>query len=341
MPFDTSTKVLQSGLTLMASSDSRYFVISPPLTGKEAEPPQSWLGRFVSFLERPSEKYAPEGIDTEKFISEYFLDPLNDLDAKAVISSIKNKSLQTKLTSLLALQHSSDNEANVQLESPRMVTITLRQHERAFNALMEDPDILRLTKELLRSSKRKVYMIVGVKVIFNGRIVLVTDRATNTSSTITLPVAEAASTALGCPLPVASDLINPEVTFTSSNGKRVDLSHRFDNARIFAFEYRTVTLKTSLPSIVRRVSLGPTFSSLIPVGGNTLRFGNTDMPPENDTPETEEVGVERPKLLEPVVPVADIGIGGLGWEAGSINDGTGAVTFIFESLDEESGDDFA
>ncbi|KAH7162052.1 hypothetical protein B0J13DRAFT_614731 [Dactylonectria estremocensis] len=324
----------------MASNDPRFFVISQPLGGKDAQRPQSWLGKFVSFPERPSEKYAPDEIDTEKFISKYLLDPLSDLDAKAVINSIKDKNLQMKLTSLLTLGRASHNENDTQVETPHMVTISLRQHERAFDALMSDPNILQQTKQLLKRSI-KAYMIVGVRVIFDGRVVLVTNTETNTSTTVTVPVAEAASAALGCPLPIAPDLVDPSGNFTLKDGRQVNLSHRFDGARIFAVEYRTVTLRTSLKALLRRESLGPTFSSEIPVGGNTGRFGHL-LPKQSaipldkkDNTDVEDVAIETPTLLTPFVSVADVGDSGIGWEGESVDDGTGAATWIYECPDED------
>ncbi|KAH7169971.1 hypothetical protein EDB81DRAFT_908404 [Dactylonectria macrodidyma] len=316
----------------MASNEPpRFFVISQPLAGKEAQRPH--------FPERPSDAYAPDEIDTEKFISKYFLDPLGDLDTKAVINSIKDKNLQLKLTSLLTLGRASHNENDTQVETPHMVTISLRQHERAFDALMSDPNIMQQTKQLLKRSK-KAYMIVGVRVIFDGRVVLVTNTETNTSTTVTIPVAEAVSAALGSPLPIAPDLIDPSGTFTLQDGRRVNLSHRFDGARIFAVEYRTVSLKRSFMGLLRRESLGPIFSSEIPVGGNTSRIGETKKPADKkENADAEDVEMETPTLLTPVVSVADVGDSGIGWEAESVNDGTGAATWIYECPDEDEESD--
>jgi hypothetical protein len=315
-------------------NEPRFFLLSQPLAGKEANCPQSWLGKVVRFVDRPWEGYAPDEVDTEKLISKYILDPLYDLDVEAVINSVKDKSLQMKLTALFTFSRESHNERQVQLETLRMATIGLRQQEFAFNALMADPKINEETVRLLHRSGRRAYMIVGVKMVFKGSVKLITNSGINTGMTLEVPVSEIASAAAGSPLPVVPNVINPQLAAHTHKERNVDMSYRFDEGRIFAMEYKEVVLKKPF---MASVSQGPTFLPEIPdVSWGVHRFSGGKTKTDFEKASGEDVGIERPTLLAPRVSVADIGQGGIGWQEYSVHGSTGTVAFAYECPDEDS-----
>jgi hypothetical protein len=147
-----------------------------------------------------------------------------------------------------------------------MITISLKQHERAFDALMAGPHVAERAKHLVRSARGEAYMIVGVKVVFDRRVMLVTDPTTGTSTTVPVPANEDVWDAVErLSSPVRLVILDSSGTHWLRDGRRVDVSHRFEGAKIFALEYRSVTFAKSR---IREPSISPDSLSDLPINNN-------------------------------------------------------------------------
>jgi hypothetical protein len=326
----------------MASKTPVYYVISPPLAGEEAEHPQSWLGRFVRHLDQPSENYVPHNFNTEKLISEHISNMFEDSDFNAFTESVENKTLKMKLTSLRTLNRESQDRRETRRNRKRrrhqkrqrkrgsqhMITIRLWQHERAFDALMAEPRIAEQTKHLVRSSRGEAYMIVGVKVVFDRRVMLVTDPTTGTSTTVPVPADEDVWDAIErLSSPVRLDILDSSGTLWLRDGSRVDVSHRFEGARIFALEYRSVTFAESH---TRETSISPDSLSDLLINNNTQRPDDPETP--SDKEEKLKIGgdgFEMPRNYVPVVRGPDIVLERIKWAGIFVGKGARRILLVF------------
>ncbi|KAL3450825.1 hypothetical protein BJX65DRAFT_304982 [Aspergillus insuetus] len=167
-----------------------------------------------------------------------------------------------------------------------MVTISLKQHEQAFNALKAEPHVAEQTKHLVRNSGREAYMIVGIKVVFDKRVMLVTDPTTGTSTAVPVPADEDVWDAVErLSSPVELDIIDSSGILWLRDGRRVDVSRRFEGARIFALEYRSVTFAQSC---IREPSISLNSLSDLPVYNNIHQPHGAEAP--SDKEETLRIG---------------------------------------------------
>jgi hypothetical protein len=218
-----------------------------------------------------------------------------------------------------------------------MVTISLSQHERAFDALMAEPHVAEQTKHLVRSSRGEAYMIVGVKAVFDRRVMLVADPTTGTSTTVPVPADEDVWDAVErLSHPVRLDILDSSGTLWLRDGRRVDVSHRFEGARIFALEYRSVTLAQSR---TRETSIPPDSLSDLPINNNIEEPHDVEMPfNKEEKLQIGGDGFEMPRKYAPVVRGPDMVLERMKWAATVVGKGARRVLLVFECSDDSDSD---
>jgi hypothetical protein len=218
-----------------------------------------------------------------------------------------------------------------------MVTISLKQHERAFEALMTEPHIAERTKHLVRNSGGKAYIIVGVKVVFDRRVMLVTNPTTGTSTTVPVPADEEVWDAIErLSSPIRLDILDSSGTLWLRDGSRVDVPHRLEGAKIFALEYRSVTFAKSR---IRDPSISPDSLSDLPINNNIQGPHDVETPFNNE--EKLQIGgdgFEMPRKYAPVVQGPDMVLERMKWAATVVGKGARRVLLVFECSDDSDSD---
>jgi len=337
-----------------------YVVISRPLSGRYADP-NKWLGRFVRIMNKPTDQYAPT-IEHSllPIIKRFFLDELSDIDATIFTESLKDKSLRIKLTDMFNLDKTSHVEKTTQLKTPHVTTFSLQQHQLMFDALMEDEIVKKQVLGLLLSPecKGRLFMIVGAKVVYDGSISVITNLSEGQKLKTIVPAAEIATAVAANPVPTLSSQ-NSEVENSKDETRKSDASHSFTGARIFAFEYKKITLTRSL---ILRQPKDPYFSPDGPgfdcshqvfSGGKNKdparRVLQLDKSTASRVPGASADGGDQPieasgdfkseedraELTDSSIKLADVGDLGIGWQTESFAD-SGPGTLIYEASDSES-----
>ncbi|KAK3644130.1 hypothetical protein LTR56_004138 [Elasticomyces elasticus] len=295
------------------------YVLVPPLAGKDADP-RKWLGKFVRSMDRPRDQYAPDELVTA-LTQKYILEPVEDLDATIVTRCVRDSRVRVKLTDILTFDNTTHSDKTVRLETPHVATWSLRQHDKVFNDLMADENVRAQTVQLLRAGNKRAFMIVGIKIVHDGSIGLVSDTTKHDETKIKPPIAEIAAASAGILPPSGISKADAEVEVTNTTTTNVERSHRFEGARIFAFEYKKVMMKKWT---MRRVSAGPTMSLDIPAfDWRALVFSSesgVEGKPSDVKPSTNDVTTERPGLVNSPIEAADIGEYGIGWQTDVMNE---------------------
>lgn len=311
-----------------------YVVVSPGFEGRDAQP-MRWLGRFVQFPEAPAAKFAPFGIDLRETLEQYFMSPVIDSNAIAFSQTVQNKKLSTDLLGLVALGRDSEKDKGLEVQASKIATFTLCQYAKVLEALLNVPDVRKQTLDLLRASKRKAYMIVGVKVLYTGAIAVRKSSTTSHNASINVPVAEIAALAAGVPLPL---LGLGNVGFARENAKSDSSAAHYEilKRRIFAFEYRAISFGKSL---IRRLSMDPALLHGTPKYkfGNQV-FGDDESSEDDDQDEDDvaddgtknEIDDENAELLLNEAPI----------KLADVNDGLGFETSTYGPIEEaEDGEE--
>lgn len=234
-----------------------YVVISRPLSGKEADP-RRWLGRLVRTLNRPTDEYVPEyEHNLLPIIGRYLRDELDDADANTFVRGVQDEGLRTRLINMFGSEKTSDTEGTVHIATPRIATLTLQQHQRVFNVLMEDETSRKQVKDML-SSLGTLFMIVGVKVVYDATVNPTTGPNQGQRPDSTASVTDIAATS---PMPITPSR-SPEIGQSREQVRSPGASCGFTGGRIFAFQYRKVTLTRTL---TRTMNLSrPKYPGLFP-----------------------------------------------------------------------------
>jgi hypothetical protein len=297
-------------------------------------------------MSKPSDQYAPTmKRDITPIIKDFYLDGLSDSDATIFTTSLRDERLAVKLTDMFSLDKTSHAEKTAQLETPRIATFSLEQHQKMFEALMGDESVKQEVITLLQTPacKKGLFMIVGAKVVYDGSISIFTDLSRGQKLKTIVPLAQIAAAAASNPMPVLRDQ-NPEIDKHKEEAEQSDVSYGFSGARIFAFEYRKVTLPRSIFSRQRK---DPHFSPDTPgmnFGHQVFSHGEkeqgasvsdsftaplsikTDESSRSDgrrsqTSQRPDPDTESPVLEKSSVKLADVGDLGIGWQTDSLVDG--------------------
>ncbi|KAH7010786.1 uncharacterized protein B0I36DRAFT_341006 [Microdochium trichocladiopsis] len=323
-----------------------YVVISRPLSGRDADP-NKWLGRFVRMMNRPTDQYAPtihHSLLTT--VQRFILDELFDVDATIFTQSLKDESLRFRLTDLFTFGKTAHGEKTTRLETPHVATFSVQQHQRLFDDLMESEVVKEQALALLRSPacKGKLFMIVGAKVVYDGSVNVITNVGEGQKLTAIVPASELAAAAAGSPVPILRRQ-NPELEMSKEETRKSDASHSFPGARIFAFEYKKVTLARSWilrkpkdpyisPDVPQFDWSHQVFSGAKESSRRALEPGASGEQPI-EASEASELQEAHAELKDSRIELADVGDLGIGWQTESFAD-VGTGTLIYEASDSES-----
>jgi hypothetical protein len=311
-------------LSQMGSAPGRqcYVVISPSFEGADARP-SKWLGRLASLAESPSAAFAPFETELKPTLEKFYLKPTHDTDAVVFANAIKNTSLTAKLLSIITLDRQTCQEKGLQIQSSKVATFSLQQYDKVLQSLLGVEGVKNEVLDLLRKSKRKAYMIVGVKILYAGIINTNTSDMKSSNVELTLPVAEAALLAAGTPIPLMGkgDASGKKGQQQASN---TGTHFAFVKPRIFALEYREVNFRKSL---IRRLSEDPSISLQTPsYRFNAQVFGAEDGAEDSDGGDDEsdkedgEVDETHIHLRESPLDLTDVN-GGLGFQTSAFGGG--------------------
>lgn len=321
-----------------------YVVIDPAVTGPEARP-WKWLGKFTQLMERPTENYAPFTTDIQPILSPYFLSPSKDVDSNIIIKATKDTGLQLKLFGIFSTNSSSNQEKNIQLQSPRIVTFSLQQHQKAFEAALNHPSTKDEIHQLLTQSKGQAYFVVGVKICYDAIVSYQITNGASHNPKLTIPAVEAAAIALQMPLTSVPEGINPEIGWNTGGKDEHTLKYAFQGPRIFAMEFRKVKLNKSFldsrktkPQISNQI---PRFNSRTDVFGDRKsqsparqKLQDSSKVSDINQGSTSTTETRELQLATKEIQVLDLD-DGLGWATSRVDDAEDQFVLLHKIGDEQ------
>jgi hypothetical protein len=214
------------------SKPSFYYL--EPLNQPPGSEINKLLGRFV--LDRWSprvqgyEPKDPSRIITEEFIGE----DLQFDNAEMYISSVSHASTSAGVRKALKIGGSHTSEGDVVLRSAQVTKRGVKNARLAFDALMDDKDVVASVKRLMRDSRtHTVWMITGVLFVNDAHIRtnLSASTLSNTKTTIQMPMAVSAGVGLR-----GLD-IEADISSSSRKTSRTNLEADMSGRRVFAVQY--------------------------------------------------------------------------------------------------------
>jgi len=225
--------------------DRPTFVILPePIPVSELP---EILGKFVVDYFSPLDISAPKKVsDVTK---PHELDKVVAEELSVVLNSIQDSSALARLQSVLELSAKKGWNQKLKIESSKVETHRLKNHDQVFETIMGTDDKAKEIEKLFKHSKsgmimwrKQAYMIVGVKVITDSTVTFERTDKQSKDAKGAFPankVADALAPGCGRRVP------NPEVAMHAEEEFGQTLHSKAKNQQeIFAVEYRVITRST-------------------------------------------------------------------------------------------------
>jgi hypothetical protein len=197
-----------------------------------AEDATKLLGRFVTHPGRPLDNSEPK--DPLAIIKNEPV-KITEKAASIEVSSVNDKEAKAKVKGLVDLSANGNKITDTNIDDTTVTTYRLQDHYKAFDALIESPDVkksLQGPKGLMSRSKGVLYMVVGIKTCSEGT----TFKSKNAGgmgfgASLTVPLSQAFHG-----IPIA----NPELGVSLNEHHSNTAGFKTVDEQVFAVEYKKV-----------------------------------------------------------------------------------------------------
>jgi hypothetical protein len=176
-------------------------------------------------------------------------------DRKDFLSTVRDRSIQTTLSTIFGLDLAWENEDKVSLETKEVKQYIINNPGAVFKELMKDDLYARDVRALLKdASFGRAYLVVGFLTASGALWTREGVQRTKVSANFTAPITET----LGVP-PMPGLNVDPGLGFGIGNTKTTGRTHISPDEEIFAVAYALVKIKYGVDrnGVTRTVKVGP------------------------------------------------------------------------------------
>ncbi|KAJ5971322.1 uncharacterized protein N7479_001240 [Penicillium vulpinum] len=214
------------------SKPSFYYL--EPLNQPPSSEINNLLGRFVLDRWNPGvQGYEPE--DPSRIITEEFRsEDLHFENAEMCITSVSHASTNAGVRRALMIGGSHTSEGDVVLRSARVTKRGIRNARSAFDALMDDRDVVDSVKRLMRDSgMHTVWMITAILFVDNAHIKTSVSKTSQSDAKTTVKMPIAATAGIG----MRGFEIEADVSSSSRKTSGASMEANMSGRHVFAVQY--------------------------------------------------------------------------------------------------------
>jgi hypothetical protein len=253
-----------------------WAIFAPTELELPAQLSHKLLGSIIADIENPSHEYCPEDV---KSILDGLVEAVEvqDSNVETELSSAENAGARARLQTIFRIEADRSNSSDTTLKSETVITRTLQQQRKVFNAIIATYKDTVL--KLLKDNSGRGYMVVGIKTCVDAEISTNNGMRRFLEGSLGIPIS---TTLLHGTDIVLGGTANPDIGGMSEKIRKALTTRVATGERIYSIQYRQIWRK-------RERLLSPLhvaeYGKLFPVDPRRAAFSS-----EEDTSEEEDDG---------------------------------------------------